>query len=211
MPLEFREEASRLEAEYAGVPEVPSGLEVLRRGCGVGLFAEAEDGLAFVLYIPVARLRVLRLDAEGDELSPLGKFAGAANCGAVGVRFGDEVVGRTYEEDFLRVHAQGDEGNSRRGVAPDGLHEPAPSGKPRPCKFRKREECLLRVHRDGEGVRKPPVALNSPAEQRARLEQGIKLLRQLLPRNRPEPRPGPAAKDERGHIHSLVIRFSSMD
>ncbi len=111
--------------EHAGIPEEAAGAEELGGGFGIGLFAEALDGLrlrlargdAFAeLDIAVAGLRPAGLNAEDDEMASGGGGEGGLDVGAEARLPEDEVIGGKHSHDGILIEC----GEDARGEADAG-------------------------------------------------------------------------------------------
>jgi len=106
------------------------------------------------------------------------------------------MIGRVHEDNLARVDAHRDERDRGRGVSADGLDEALTVLDAALGELVEREKGLVRVRGDEERVGKREVPLDRALEEGLLVKERIKLLWQLLPRNRPKARASAAAKDK---------------
>ncbi len=119
--VEFREQHVGAEQEVAGIPQIAVA-DVAGGGGGVRLLDESLDRMRAAFPdrlaredVAVAGLRLVRLDAEGDDLARFGGLAAGKARGAELRHVEDDVVGGERQNHGIRVALARDRGRGRDG------------------------------------------------------------------------------------------------
>jgi len=128
MPLHLGPEGFDGEGEHAAVPEKPAALQIPFGGRPIRFLLEGDDLPLFsALDVPIAGLRVLRGDAEGDDRAAARQFRRLSHCFLKFILIPDDMVGRQDQQDrpggVVPATVFGGGTDGRGGIAAERLED----------------------------------------------------------------------------------------